>query len=724
MKRSALKACTAWVAAASLLAPSFAMAQSASVTGQPQTAASGFGTVSQYFRDPAQDAPMSQAQMINLLRHRVKYVFVLFQENRSFDHYFGTFPGANGLFADASATPAVRQPAAASNTQVLYNTDGSQGTVSPFRIGTAQNAADLDDIDHGHPRMVAKMNAPGNTGTPAMNRFALNEQFKFLSGSPVLTNTQPTPATAPVAVTLKSKQFGQLAMAYVDCDTIPFMWNYANRFTLFDNIFQTTVGPSTPNAIAMIAGQSGETQWVKHPGDTSAATFGSVAVPVTNDPIPGLPATAGAAPVPGTSPTQYSGVPSQPANVTATANTGAAAGVPQRKNEFGGATNVAPNLTFASLPLTLAGRTLGSMVATDTNPGADLADVQQDIPAIVAKNTPNYAWGWYQNGYNAEPNLPAANGINTVPHASYIGHHNGPQYFGYVTNNPAMSSHQHGLGDFFNDVGAQALPSSGGVFYVRGGYDNIQGLAPNTANATGFGTVSAAADAAYVSGNFLGDDDHPAYSDSQISESLLAREVNAIASSPYWGQSAIIITYDESEGDYDHVPPHILSWDPAGLILSRGPRIPLLVISPFARVHAVSHEEGDHNSVIGLINSLFGLNPLADLPDELAARVSGQAAQFATAGVRQDNLGPHDGVANPTPGSGNLLSAFDPARLSGSAPPLPASYAMIDPATVAALPHLGGAGCSALGIRPLDAQLGITTTVPADFFARPSQTSN
>ena len=125
-----------------------------------------------------------------------------------------------------------------------------------------------------------------------------------------------------------------------------------------------------------------------------------------------------------------------------------------------------------------------------------------------------------------------------------------------------------------------------------------------------------------------------------------------------------------------------------------------------------------------MINNLFGLNPLADLPEELSARVSGQAPQFATAGVTQANLGPHDGVATPTPGSGNLLSAFDPARLMGSAAPLPASYAMIDPATVATLPHLGGAGCSALGIRPVDTQLGITTTVPADFFARPSQTSN
>ncbi len=505
-------------------------------------------------------------------------------------------------------------------------------------------------------------------------------------------------------------------MAYVDCDTMPFMWNWANRFVLFDNIFQTTVGPSTPNAIAMISGQSGETQWVKHPAATSPTTYGSIAVPITNDPLPGLPAASGA---------QYSGTPSQPTNNVATSNTGASSGTAQRKNESGAPTNVAPNLTFASLPLTLAGRTLTGVTATDANPAADLADVQNDIQAIMAHNTPGYTWGWYQNGYDAEPNLPVANGINTVAHSSYIGHHNGPQYFGYVTSNTAESSHQHGLGDFFNDVSSQGLSSTGGVFYVRGGYDNIAGLKPDSTNATGFGTVTRAADTAYVQANFLGDDDHPAYSDSQISEALLAREINAIAQSPYWSQSAIVITYDESEGDYDHVPPRILSFDPAGLPLSRGPRIPLLVISPYARAHVVSHEEGDHNSVIGLINSVFNLNPLADLPDEAAARTAGQAAQFNTAGVTQMNLGPHDGVANPTPGTGFLLSAFDPARLAGSAPPLPASYASIDPGTVNTLPHYGGNGCSALGITPLDTQLNVPNTAPPDdFFARPSQTTN
>jgi phospholipase C len=50
---------------------------------------------------------MSTAQKIALLRQHVKYVFVIFQENESFDHYFGTFPGANGLYqAPDGATPA------------------------------------------------------------------------------------------------------------------------------------------------------------------------------------------------------------------------------------------------------------------------------------------------------------------------------------------------------------------------------------------------------------------------------------------------------------------------------------------------------------------------------------------------------------------------------------------------------------------------------------------
>jgi phospholipase C len=643
---------------AMLMQPGLASAQL--VVGQPAPA----GDIAAVYRDPAQDAAVTRDQLVAALRQHVKYVFVLFQENRSFDHYFGTFPGANGLFSDG------QKPRSAADTpgfhQTILDTDGKTITVAPFRIGPAQHAADLDDIDHGHVRMADKMHLVD--GKPQMDRFAAVEEKKY---TPAGVNAPP----------LKAKQFGELAMAYVDCDTVPLMWDYASRFTLFDNIFQTTIGPSTPNAIAMIAGQTGETQWVKHPdaiGPTAAFN-----IPVTADQIPYW----------GSKLDTTTGPQRQPANTV---------------HETSGinGSNTAPDLTFASLPMTLAGKTLAGTVEADTRP-ADLADVQKDVPHITALGRQPYAWGWYEEGYDKEPN-ESASAPPGGSHNSYIGHHNGPQYFGYVSNTPGMSQNLHGLGDFYADMSAQKLPADGGVFFVRGGYTNIAGLKP------AFNDDSP--EAAAVQRNFQGDDDHPAYSDSEISEALVARSVNAIARSPYWNQSAIIITYDESEGDYDHVAPRILSFDPAGLPLSRGPRIPLILISPYGRAHAVSREEGDHGSVIALINTIFNLPALASLPDEVEARLGGQDKRFATGGQTQMNLGPHD--LN-TPGTADLLSGFDPGRLTGAVPPLPAAYAEIPDNVVTTLPHMGGQGCKALGITPTDLQQGITNTIPADFNPRP-----
>ena len=122
--------------------------------------------------------------------------------------------------------------------------------------------------------------------------------------------------------------------------------------------------------------------------------------------------------------------------------------------------------------------------------------------------------------------------------------------------------------------------------------------------------------------------------------------INAIASKPeIWNQCAIIITYDESDGFYDHVPPRILSYGPDGLPLARGVRVPQILISPFARTHAVSHVEGDHNSVIETINMIFGLPALSSLPDEAQALKAGNSPdfnKFGPAGFQQKYLGPRD----------------------------------------------------------------------------------
>jgi phospholipase C len=479
-------------------------------------------------------------------------------------------------------------------------------------------------------------------------------------------------------------------MAYEDCDTIPFLWNYANRFSLFDNVFQTTIGPSTPNAIAMFAGQTGETQWVLHPANAmvDVGTSPSNGVPVTTDADPLWGSKLDVASSSACNPNQGS------QNTAVTPVCGAPSGQPAESPT--GSPQI--NLTFASLALTFGGGELYDITMQDKSPSANLADVAADIDEIVANNSLRTPWGWYEEGYNHEPTDPTS----TASHSSYVTHHNGPQYFGYVSDNPEMSASLHGLNDFFSDVLYRGLPDHG-VFYVRGGYTNLMDLKPADPNAA-------------VQAAFLGDDDHPGYSDSNISEALVAREVNAIAASPYWKDSVIIITYDESEGDYDHVPPPIIKYDPSGIPLGHGPRIPLTVISPYARAHTIVKDTGDHNSVIKLIDEIFKLPALADLPDEGAARTIG-ATQFINGVIMQPYLGPEDaGVPDIT----DLTGAFSPSRLLGLAPVLPASYAEIPAAVVDTIPPYGNNGCTAIGVVPEDQHFGITTKLPPHFNPRPS----
>ena len=646
-----------WVAMVAMLQPGLALAQAAVGSATPMVTISPRSnpTVQKYLVSSVKEAHLTQAQKLALLRKHVKYVFVLFQENRSFDFYFGTYPGADGLFSKAaSQTPGFVQP--------LVNTDGTVGTISPFRIPlTVTDAngksvpiypADTDSVNHSHVPFDTKLDL--QNGKTLNDRYALVEEGITLDAS-------GKPSKVP---TLRQKQMGELVMGHVDCDTAPILWNYADRFTLFDNFHETVIGPSTPNAIAMVAGQSGETQWVKHPQQSTQA-FG-------NSNGNGVPVIGDGDPFWGSQLDVYaSGQPANPPSA-----------------------NPQLNLTFASLPLSFMGSKIQATTASDTQPQTDLTDVERDIKEIAGDGVKPTNWGWYQQGYDHELNDPS--GVAT--HSGYITHHNGPQYFGYVSNNPQVNKHQHGLTDFGYDMLAHRLPASGGVFYVRGGYGNIQGLNPVDPNPT-LKTV------------FNGNDDHPGYSDVQISEALVADEVNLIASSPYWKDSAIIITYDETDGLYDHAPSIIRSYDSEGNPLDQGPRIPTIIISPYGKVHAVSHEKSEHSSVIKFINMLFGLEPLANLPDEKQARKKG-AKLFG-----QTELGPADaGVA----GVGNLFSAFDNNRLMGTAPMLPASYAEIPQNLIDIFPQGGNNGCRVLNITPTD--FGQPNPVPADFNPRPSST--
>lgn len=623
-----------------------------------------------YFRDWAKEnAPqLTRDQIIARLRAAIKYVFVIYNENESFDHYFGTFPGANGLYSDG------RHPRAAKDTPGFTQTykrsaSGETVAVEPFRIGLEENADATDSVDHSRIGLLHKLHIAKHQA--AMDQFARGEYERY-----AVRGGAGNEATGT--------QLARLVMSYIDCDTIPFLWQYASRFVLFDNMFATVLAPSTPNAIAIIAGQSGETQWVRSAASGKSQLesnpLGVAAeMPLTGDPEP------------------FYGSQFDSAQ---------AERQPAGRREHYERNEIAQSLGFASLPLTLLGREVKAAMR-QAGAGEDLAGIEQDIEFIARLNGTPAAWRWYEEGYGREPTDQGR-----ASHEGFVSHHEAPQYFGYLANNPALRGNFRSLGDFFTDIANKSLPPEGGVFFIRGGYLNIHGDEPYVHPAT------SAAKANKIREKMKGDDGHPGYSTQQISEAMNARVINAIASDEeIWKQSVIIITYDESDGFYDHVPPRILSYGPDGLPLSRGPRVPVIVISPYVRVHAVSHAEGDHNAVIQTVNAIFGLPALASLPAEAQALAAGRAPAFnGPGGFEQRYLGPRDLNA---PITDDLLSAFDPERLLGLVPPLHGNYAMIPEETVNSFPHYGGQGCAALGMTPEDRRQGIKTAVPPGFNALP-----
>ena len=94
--------------------------------------------------------------------------------------------------------------------------------------------------------------------------------------------------------------------------------------------------------------------------------------------------------------------------------------------------------------------------------------------------------------------------------------------------------------------------------------------------------------------------------------SWVASIVNAIGASPYWSNTAIIITWDDWGGWYDHVPPPQVindgvSWGSGYLY---GFRVPLIVVSPYARPGYISHVNHDFGSILNLVERVFDLPSL------------------------------------------------------------------------------------------------------------------
>lgn len=524
-----------------------------------------------------------------LARARIKHIFVIYQENHSFDNYFGTYPGAENLAGALARAHGFRQ----------YDPIGKTW-VTPFRIADP----DTESPSQSRDVIAAKVNGGAMDGFVATQEKVSSKKFD--------------PAAA--------RDVGLLTMAHYDCDTIPYLWKYAHGFALFDHIFSAFAGPSTPSAVSLIAGQAGQTQWARTPADAVAATDSGPGVPIANDLDPAW--------------GPYS--------------------------EVGKAHQIAQR--YATLMLTLAGT--DAAAATNETQG-----VERDLAAEAASGRAPVPWGWYQEGYVSP----------TQAMPGYETHHNAPQYFGYLRQNDVFWKNEHDVQAMLQNLRDGTLPDRG-IFYIKGGSRNYFGWKPANPDP-------------YVQANWLGDDDHPGAgdTDAQVGEAFVATFVNAIAHSKYWKDSAIVVTWDDPGGYYDHVPPPRQIDCPDGHPCGDGPRLPFMIISPFDRSDAIVRDAGDQTSVMKLAETLFGLPALSSLPDE---------APYMP-------RGPRDG----DPGTTDLLGAFDPARLAGQKPPIPAAQAEIPDAVVNTFP--AAMSCRTLGITPVRLS---GAAMPPNFNPRPHRT--
>ena len=110
-------------------------------------------------------------------------------------------------------------------------------------------------------------------------------------------------------------------------------------------------------------------------------------------------------------------------------------------------------------------------------------------------------------------------------------------------------------------------------------------------------------DPAFTNFNPLGlpvNDDHP-MADIQDGQDLVLAVYDALASSPQWDRSLLVIVYDENGGFYDHVPPPQATDDKPEMFGRYGVRVPAIIVSPWIEPRTVSHTLFDHTSIIKTI---------------------------------------------------------------------------------------------------------------------------
>ncbi|HEV3370739.1 MAG TPA: alkaline phosphatase family protein [Acidimicrobiales bacterium] len=478
----------------------------------------------------------------------IQHLVVIFQENVSFDHYFGTYPNAT----NASGQPFVAAP----------GTKPVNG-LTPALLTSNPNGANPRRLDPSNINDLLTCDQDHNY-TAEQTAFDNGAMDKFLSATGTSTGTSPTGQPCKASD----------VMNYYDGNTVTGLWNYAQHFAMSDNSFGTTFGPSAPGAINLVSGDTGGVSRAIR----GAATDGDVVA----DGQGGSSLISDAQPF-------FDDCSSRDATVMSGQNIGDqlnAAGLSWGWFEGGFAPTTAytgPADTTLSYDPEAPG--VSKAVCGASHPiGAALGGTGQwgTKADYIPHHEPFQFYASTANPHHLAPTSLAAIGTDTAT----------PGQFN-------TANHQYDMSNFDALVAA-----------IHAGT-----LAPSHLPAVSFLKAPGY------------EDGHAAYSDPIDEQNFVANEVNALEQLPTWSSTAVVIAYDDSDGFYDHVysgihNPSQTSADTLtganscgtgsplaaeGGRCGYGPRLPLLVISPWAKANHVSHSISDQSSIVKFVEDNWDL---------------------------------------------------------------------------------------------------------------------
>jgi phospholipase C len=537
----------------------------------------------------------------------IKHVVVIFQENVSFDHYFGTYPYATNKSGEPFH--------AARNTPRVNNLADSPGAGGHGNL--LNNNPNTDAQGHQvNPRLLDPANI--NDVLTCSQDHEYNDEQKAFDGGKMdkfVTSVGTASGTNGPGQPCKSSD----TMNYYDGNTVTGMWNYAQHFAMSDNSFGTTFGPSAPGAINLAAGNTGGVDKMINGADTNGDTVadGKGAHSLIEDAQPYFDdcSTRDAVSLSG----KNIGDELNAAGLSwgwfqggfkpTTTFAQATASNPQptstfTPDEFKGKFATAPasdqGLCNAVHPVGPAVGGIGGTTAGPSNFG--------NKDDYIAHHEPFQYYASTANPHHLAPASLSAIGTDTQSFVNGV-----PQF--------NTANHQYDTSDFDSLVGA-----------ISHGF-----LSPDHLPALSF--IKAPG---YQDG-------HAGYSDPIDEQQFVVHTINELENTPDWSSTAVVIAYDDSDGWYDHVfsgihntsntsgvatppgPQDFLTG--TGLCgdttknpplagesgrCGYGPRLPLLVISPWAKDNFVAHNITDQSSIIKFVEDNWHLPRISGSFDSIA----------------------------------------------------------------------------------------------------------